>query len=159
MREHVELAYAQTGHGAQGRTVDYSLLLVDREIDNRGVYVPMTRGKIENHAYVALDIDDPRTARDVLADAVTRDWADIPAITELWRRGSVVRSWLLDLVAHAGGEFADGRPRHPTLGRHVGIELPVPLPVFQDRPSPLASVFQVADAQYDSDHRVCEMPP
>jgi 6-phosphogluconate dehydrogenase len=26
---------------------------------------------------------------------------DLPAITELWRRGSVVSSWLLDLAAHA----------------------------------------------------------
>ncbi len=26
---------------------------------------------------------------------------DIPAVTELWRRGSVVASWLLDLTAHA----------------------------------------------------------
>ena len=79
-RDHVELAYAQTGHAAQGRTVDYSLLLVDQVIDNRGVYVPMTRGKIENHAYVALDRDDPRRAIEVLAEAVTKDWADIPAI-------------------------------------------------------------------------------
>ena len=41
---HVELAYAQTGHAAQGRTVDHCLLVVDSNIDNRGVYVPMTRG-------------------------------------------------------------------------------------------------------------------
>ena len=26
---------------------------------------------------------------------------DVPAVTELWRRGSVVASWLLDLTAHA----------------------------------------------------------
>ncbi|MFN0028495.1 MAG: MobF family relaxase [Acidimicrobiales bacterium] len=78
---HVELAYAQTGHAAQGRTVDHSLLIVDGNIDNRGVYVPLTRGRRSNHAYVALEADDPRSARDVLAEAVCRDWADIPAIT------------------------------------------------------------------------------
>ena len=78
--EHVELAYAQTGHAAQGRTVDHSLLVVDGNIDNRGVYVPLTRGRHSNHAYVALEPDDPRTPRDVLAEAVCRDWADIPAI-------------------------------------------------------------------------------
>ncbi|MGE4164011.1 MAG: MobF family relaxase [Vicinamibacterales bacterium] len=76
---HVELAYAQTGHAAQGRTVDHSLLVVDGSIDNRGVYVPLTRGRHANHAYVALEPDDPRTARDVLAEAVNRDWADVPA--------------------------------------------------------------------------------
>jgi 6-phosphogluconate dehydrogenase len=32
---------------------------------------------------------------------------DIPAITELWRRGSVVSSWLLDLVAASFAEDAD----------------------------------------------------
>ncbi|MGE3449583.1 MAG: MobF family relaxase, partial [Microbacteriaceae bacterium] len=77
--EHVELAYAQTGHAAQGRTVDHSILVVDGTIDNRGVYVPLTRGRHANHAYVALERDDPRTARDVLAEAVNRDWADISA--------------------------------------------------------------------------------
>ncbi|MGD9751448.1 MAG: MobF family relaxase [Acidimicrobiia bacterium] len=77
--EQVELAYAQTGHAAQGRTVDHALLVVDSTIDNRGVYVPLTRGRHANHAYVALEPDDARTARDVLAEAVNRDWADIPA--------------------------------------------------------------------------------
>ena len=81
MVEHVELAYAQTGHAAQGRTVDHSLLMVDGNIDNRGVYVPLTRGRLSNHAYLALEADDPRSARDVLAEVVRRDWADIPAIT------------------------------------------------------------------------------
>jgi len=79
--EHVDLAYAQTGHAAQGRTVDHSLLLVDIQVDNRGVYVPLTRGRHSNHAYVALDPDDPRSPRDVLAEVVNRDWADTPAIT------------------------------------------------------------------------------
>jgi 6-phosphogluconate dehydrogenase len=32
---------------------------------------------------------------------------DVPAITELWRRGSVVSSWLLDLTAIAFAEDAD----------------------------------------------------
>ncbi|MEZ5374810.1 MAG: hypothetical protein R2704_19245 [Microthrixaceae bacterium] len=77
--EQVELAYAQTGHAAQGRTVDHALLVVDGTIDNRGVYVPLTRGRHANHAYVALEPDDPRTARDVLAEAINRDWADVPA--------------------------------------------------------------------------------
>ncbi|MGE4164123.1 MAG: hypothetical protein AB7G23_20560 [Vicinamibacterales bacterium] len=79
VNEHVELAYAQTGHAAQGRTVDHALLVVDGNIDNRGVYVPLTCGRHANHAYVALEPDDPRTARDVLAEAVNRDWADVPA--------------------------------------------------------------------------------
>ncbi len=63
---------------------------------------------------------------------------DLAAISELWRRGSVVGSWLLDLTAHALRE-------HPTLegfagrvsdsgeGRWTGqaaIEVGVPMPVL-----------------------------
>jgi hypothetical protein len=79
------------GHAAQGRTVDHSLLLIDTNIDNRGVYVPLTRGRHSNHAYIALDRDDPRSPRDVLAEAVNRDWADIPAITRRHQLVATVR--------------------------------------------------------------------
>jgi 6-phosphogluconate dehydrogenase len=39
---------------------------------------------------------------------------DLPAIAELWRRGSVVSSWLLDLTAMALRE-------DPSLGRYAGV--------------------------------------
>ncbi len=106
--DHVELAYAQTGHAAQGQTVDVSLSLVDRDIDNRAVYVPITRGRQENHVYVALDADDPRTPREVLAEAVTRDWADVPAIT--------VRH---ELAEQAGREHAARAVDQPPLTDHA----------------------------------------
>ncbi len=77
VREHVELAYAQTSHAAQGRTVDRSLLVLDAPTDVRGVYVPMTRGRSSNEVFVVTD--GTRTARDVLADALTQDWIDTPA--------------------------------------------------------------------------------
>jgi hypothetical protein len=76
---HVELGYAQTSHATQGRTVDTALLLVDTPTDSRGIYTPMTRGRIGNHAYVA--VDENRTAVDVLTQAMSRDWIDQPAIT------------------------------------------------------------------------------
>ncbi|MBK5289227.1 MAG: decarboxylating 6-phosphogluconate dehydrogenase [Acidimicrobiia bacterium] len=38
---------------------------------------------------------------------------DVPAVTEVWRRGSVVASWLLDLAAHAFSES-------PTLAEFEG---------------------------------------
>jgi hypothetical protein len=77
--EHVELGYAQTSHATQGRTVDTGLLLLDTPTDSRGVYTPMTRGRLGNHAYVA--VDENHTAVDVLTQAVARDWIDRPAIT------------------------------------------------------------------------------
>lgn len=63
---------------------------------------------------------------------------DLPRIAELWRSGSVVRSWLLDLVASALGED----PRLDSLEAYVedsgegrwaveeSIELGVPTPVI-----------------------------
>lgn len=75
---HVELAYAQTAHAAQGRTVDHSLVLIDGPVDGRAVYVPLSRGRHGNHAYVVTDGD--HDAADLLAQALARDWVDQPAI-------------------------------------------------------------------------------
>jgi 6-phosphogluconate dehydrogenase len=63
---------------------------------------------------------------------------DIPAVTELWRRGSVVASWLLDLTAtalHESPELEDfsGRVSDSGEGRWTAIaaiEEGVPAPVL-----------------------------
>lgn len=63
---------------------------------------------------------------------------DIPEIAELWRRGSVIDSWLLDLVANALLEDADlgefsGRVGDSGEGRwtiNAAIEAGVPVPVL-----------------------------
>jgi ATP-dependent exoDNAse (exonuclease V) alpha subunit len=78
-REHLELGYAHTSHTTQGRTFDTGLVLVDGQIDGRGLYTSMTRGRHANHAYVIHGHDD--TAADILTQALTRDWIDQPAIT------------------------------------------------------------------------------
>ncbi len=83
--EHVELAYAVTAMGAQGRTVDHAITLLDGVTDVRNLYVPMTRGRESNHAYLAIDGED--TAADVFARYLTNDWIDLPAhqrAQELW---------------------------------------------------------------------------
>jgi ATP-dependent exoDNAse (exonuclease V) alpha subunit len=76
--EHVQLGYAQTSHATQGRTVDTALVLIDTPTDSRGVYTPMTRGRDVNHAYVV--VEENQTVRDVLTQAVGRDWIDRPAV-------------------------------------------------------------------------------
>ncbi len=76
--EHVELGYAQTSHATQGRTVETALLLVDTPTDSRGIYTPMTRGRDDNHAYVVTE--ENHTAVDLLAQSITREWIDQPAI-------------------------------------------------------------------------------
>lgn len=84
-----ELGYASTVHRAQGVTVDVSRTVVDEATNRRGLYVALTRGRHENHAYAVtdspldLDIERPHlapevddrltTARGVLAAALGRD--------------------------------------------------------------------------------------
>ncbi len=53
--ENVELAYAATGHGAQGRTVDAGRTLFDERSSRSGLYVTMTRGRHFNIGYGTLD--------------------------------------------------------------------------------------------------------
>ena len=76
--EHVELGYAQTSHAAQGRTVDRSILVLDGPSDVRGIYVPLTRGRHHNDAYIATT--GVQTAVDVFAGSIARSWIDQPAI-------------------------------------------------------------------------------
>ncbi len=87
VKHHVELAYAQTSHATQGRTVDRSFLLLDGPTDTRGVYVPMTRGRLSNEAFVVLDGE--QSATDVISEALSRDWIDQPALS---RRAELQRS-------------------------------------------------------------------
>lgn len=71
---HVQLAYAVTGHGAQGMTVDTGHAVLSDEMDAAGVYVGMTRGRTANVLHVvAVDEQD---AREQFIDAFARDSAD-----------------------------------------------------------------------------------
>ena len=76
--EHVDLAYARTGAGAQGRTVDVGILFLDRPTDVRNLYVPMTRGRSTNEVFVATTGE--QTALDVVAQSIATDWIDRPAL-------------------------------------------------------------------------------
>jgi hypothetical protein len=108
--EHVELAYAQTSHANQGRTVDRSFLLLDGLADTRSVYVPMTRGRHSNEAFVV--IDGEQTAIDVLAQALARDWIDEPAVA---RRAELQRG----APGGDGRERSAGVPLAPSVLREL----------------------------------------
>ncbi len=56
--EHVEHGWASTIDGAQGATTDVAILLVRPGIDREHLYVGLTRGREENHAYLAPAVDD-----------------------------------------------------------------------------------------------------
>lgn len=78
VREQVELAYAETSHANQGRTVDRSLLYLDAPTGASGIYVPMTRGRESNEAFVVIRGEE--TPTDVVAEALSRTWIDRPAV-------------------------------------------------------------------------------
>ncbi|MES1190591.1 MAG: phosphogluconate dehydrogenase (NAD(+)-dependent, decarboxylating) [Steroidobacter sp.] len=77
---------------------------------------------------------------------------DVPAIAEVWRHGSVVRSWLLDLAANAlhedpqlqgfAGRVSDSGEGRWTL--HAAIDLGVPMPTLS------AALFERFDSQGQS---------
>jgi len=63
VREHVALAYAVTGHAAQGLTVDTGHPIVDRDSTREALYPAATRGRESNVLYLvterAPDAHDP----------------------------------------------------------------------------------------------------
>lgn len=81
VRQHVQLAYATTEHGAQGDTADRSITLATTATTGRGLYVGMTRGRDENYALVVTDTPDIAEAISILEAAIGIDRADIPATT------------------------------------------------------------------------------
>ncbi len=105
--EHVGLAYAQTCHASQGRTVDRSFLYLDAPTGAAGIYVPMTRGRESNEAFVVIRGEE--TPADVIAEALARTWIDRPAVA--------VRAELRS--ARSTQDEVDGRDR---LERPLGQE-------------------------------------
>lgn len=75
MKRHVELGYAVTSHRAQGITTDTAHVVVGPGTTRENLYVAMTRGRVANIAYVAVDQPDvahvrPRAGND--ADSTAR---------------------------------------------------------------------------------------
>ena len=75
VREHVELAYASTVHGAQGETVDQAHLLIGEATGAAAAYVGMTRGR--NHNTAHLVAESLEAARAQWVDVFSRDRADL----------------------------------------------------------------------------------
>lgn len=88
--EHVQLGYAATVHSAQGMTVDTSHTVLNGSESRQLLYVALSRGRVENHLYLATDarIDDaglphqePAAPLDVLRAILARDGAQESATT------------------------------------------------------------------------------
>jgi hypothetical protein len=90
--EHVELGYATTAHRAQGMTVDATFSVLRPGMSRELAYVALTRGRKENHAFIATDIPDPsydggpapeKTARQVLQQILATRSTEISATETL----------------------------------------------------------------------------
>ena len=117
VKAHVELGYAQTSHATQGRTVDHSLLYLPGPTDARGIYVPMTRGRHSNTAYITTDPNN--SANGIFAESMARNWIDQPAITRDQRAaeiehalpGTLPPAELRSLIER-GADLEDGMARN-----------------------------------------------
>lgn len=130
VRDHVELAYATTVHGAQGDTVERAHLVVGDSTGAAAAYVGMTRGRHANVAHlVAEDLDD---ARRQWVEVFSRDRADLgPGHAATVAEGDIERYGPRAPVRSGGLQAAalreePGRPREPhpvrtpAAGRGVG---------------------------------------
>lgn len=74
VREDVQLAWALTGHGAQGMTVDRAHTVLTERTDAAGLYVSLTRGRYSNTVHTVGD--DEAELREKFAAATRRESAD-----------------------------------------------------------------------------------
>ncbi len=77
--EHVELAYARTVMGAQGRNVQGGVSFYEKPTDVRNLYVAMTRGTAMNEVFMV--VTGEQSPADVFAQSIATDWIDLPAHT------------------------------------------------------------------------------
>ena len=136
VRQHVELAYATTVHGAQGETVDQAHLLIGETTGAAAAYVGMTRGRHRNTAHLVAETIEEARAQWV--DVFSRDRADLGPghAAESRRRGhrplrtQARRPLATDLQAAA---LRDG-PRRPPE------PIPAPPPTAGRRHRPMTDV-------------------
>jgi exodeoxyribonuclease V alpha subunit len=108
----VELAYATTGYGAQGETVDRAQVLIGDHTGAAAAYVAMTRGRESNTAHlVAENLEDARTQ---WIEVFNREGADLGP-------------------AHARRQAIDSIDRYGTqAGRRPMPAPPMPSPARDD---------------------------
>ncbi|MGH7106363.1 MAG: phosphogluconate dehydrogenase (NAD(+)-dependent, decarboxylating) [Acetobacteraceae bacterium] len=130
-----ELGYLHCGPNGAGHFVK----MVHNGIEY-GIMAAYAEGlNVLKHADIGARQDETDAETTPLRDpAFYRFTIDIPAVAEVWRRGSVVRSWLLDLTAAALRKSPDlgdftGRVSDSGEGRwtlQAAIDEGVPAPVI-----------------------------
>jgi len=130
VRQHVELAYATTVHGAQGETVDQAHLLIGETTGAQAAYVAITRGRNHNTTHPVAKTTDE--ARSQWIDVFSRDRADLgpghaaqTAAEDIERYGPQAppRATEVDVPApHRGPRCPpEPLPASPAFGRSPGI--------------------------------------
>lgn len=141
-RQHVQLAYAVTGYGAQGLTVDEAIQLVDEGTDRPGFYVGATRGRYTNQTALVAENADRDLARRQIEDMLGQPGADTG-----WRSADLLaaadRERMGDLVDLHSVHVPPIQPEQPTQPE------PVPVP----NPERLARVAQIAAEQAETAER------
>jgi len=96
-REQLQLAYAVTGYGAQGVTVNEAVLLVAEGMDRPSFYVGSTRGRYTNQAAILATDGDANLARAQVEAILSQPgadtgWraADLAAAADRQRMGDLV---------------------------------------------------------------------
>jgi conjugative relaxase-like TrwC/TraI family protein len=121
--EHVDYGWATTIDAAQGSTCDVAVLLVRPGLDREHLYVGMTRGRAENHAYITAnanaEYDHPHTspapaANRILIDTLARSGRQDAAHSLLKRaKVPVAPRDRHTVTPPAIGQWRDGRQRIP----------------------------------------------
>ena len=162
--EHVQLAYASTVHGAQGRTVDTSHAVMSQRTGRDGLYVAMTRGREGNWAYVACEQhdrpDEAPVTGDPVAVLVGVMTTDEPALaaTQVLRDEhhraeslhTLYPQWKDALDQHTENRWADA------TARAVGPELAVRMRDEPAWPTLVARLQSIEDAGLDAEAAIAQ---
>ncbi len=132
VRDHVDLGYATTAHGAQGRTVDTTHAYVTATTSREVLYVAATRGRESNRLYVDTSYDPDldtqhtpspvREAVDVFRQVLDNPGADTSAtetIAAAWADQHSISQLIAEyqtLAARALRDRYDGLIRLDTSG-------------------------------------------
>ncbi|HKJ11071.1 MAG TPA: AAA family ATPase, partial [Ornithinimicrobium sp.] len=122
-RDHVELAYATTVHGAQGESVARAHVALTESTSAAAAYVSMTRGRASNTAHLVADTRED--AKQQWIDTFARDHADLgPAHA----RDAAIEAIEWYGPARRTGSPPPARPRRPERERQ---HIPSPQPEHQ----------------------------
>lgn len=113
-RKQLQLAYAVTGYGAQGVTVNEAVLLVSEQMDRPSFYVGSTRGRYTNQAAIVAPDGDVNLARAQVEAILSQPgadsgWraADLAAAADRRRMGDLVEMPSRHVPAIGAGQVAE----------------------------------------------------